>query len=282
MKFSSDLKLIVLYHGNFGEKFVANLMNYRNSCPSFGACGIDSCVQCKDGVYSFSKNILATYAMIDPLNMPDFIENAEDFLPKKFPEADLAVAINMHPDVLLALPEKLSEFGIKALIVPIEEPRWATPGLVRQLKEKCEDLKLEFAAPKPFCSLYETKLPTIRRFFEEMAMGYPKFRIEISEENGYKKIEEIEVLRSHPCGCAWFVGIRLREFSFSTVRELWDRVSEAHHSYPCTASMDKDLEYNETLLHVAGYITRHAVDKAVGYEGEEEIPEHIRSVVIKE
>ncbi len=282
MKFKSDLKLIVFYHGSFGERFVANVINYRNSCPSFGACGIDGCVQCKEGIYSFSKNLVATYAMLDPVTMPDFIEDADAFLPKKLPEADIAVVINVHPDVLLAIPEKLAEFGVKAMIVPIEEPRWATPGLVKQLKEKCDEFGLEFAAPKPFCSLYETKQPTIRRFFEEMRLGYPEFRIEIEEDGDYKKISELEVLRSHPCGCAWFVGVRLRDFSFRTVRELWDRVSETHHSYPCTASMEKDNEYNETLLHVAGYITRHAVDKAIGYTGDEEIPKQIEHVVLKE
>ena len=43
--------------------------------------------------------------------------------------------------------------------------------------------------------------------------------------------------------------------------------------------MEKDIEYNETLLHVAGYAVRHAIDEALGYEGDEDIPEHIKSIV---
>ncbi len=279
--FRSDLKLTIFYNGFFGERFIANLMNYKNSCPSFGACGIDACVQCKENVYSFSKNIIATYGMIDPANLPDFIENAEDFLPKKIVKADIAIAINIHPDLLIALPEKLAEQNYKAYIVPVEESKWCSPGLAKQIKEKCDELGIEFAAPKPFCLLREKdEHPTINRFVREMGIGYPKFEIDLEEIDGRKKIKNVRILRSEPCGAAWFVGVRLREFEFETIRELWDRVAETHHSFPCTGSMEKDREYNETLLHIAGYSVRHAVDIAIGYDGDEDIPEHIKKIVI--
>ncbi len=279
-EFKSDLKIIVFYNGFFGERFVANLMNYSNSCPSFGACGIDQCVQCKEKVYSFSKNIIAAFAMVDPTMMPQFIEDAEDFLPKVIPPADIAIAINLHPDVLYALPEKLKEPGIKDLIVPVEEPRWCSAGLAKQLKEKCSELGIEFAAPKPFCIMKPSEeTPLLNRFVEEFGLGYPEFEIEYREINGFKKIETVRVIRSEPCGCAWFIGIKLREFQFENFRELWDRVAEAHHSFPCTGSMEKDNEYNETILHVAGYTARRAVDRALGYRGYEEIPEHLSEII---
>lgn len=279
--FQSDLKLIVFQHGFFGERFVANLMNYPNSCPSYGACGIDGCTQCKDGLYNFSKNIIAVFSMPDPTTMPDFIENAEDFLPKAIPEADIAVAINLHPDVLAVLPEKLAG-KVKALIVPVEESRWCSPGLARQIKEKCDELGIEFAAPKPFCNLRPNEEhPVINRMIEEMRIGYPEFEIELLEDGK----AYVRISRSQPCGCAYYIGIKLRGFDFTEVkegkmRELWNVVAEAHHSYPCTASMERDNEYNETLLHIGGYIARHAVNKALGYEGDEDIPEHIKHIVL--
>lgn len=280
-EFKSDLKLTIFYNGFFGERFIANLMNYKNSCPSFGACGLDGCVQCKENVYSFSKNIIATYGMLDPTNLPDFIENADDFLPKNIAKADIAIAINMHPDLLIALPEKLAPLGYRAFIVPVEEPKWCSPGLAKQIKEKCDELGLEFAAPKPFCLLRESEEhPVINRFVREMGMGYPKFEIDFVEFNGRKRIKNVRILRSEPCGAAWFVGIRLREFEFESFRQLWDRVAEAHHSFPCTGSMEKDLEYKETLLHMAGYTVRHAVDEALQYDGDEDIPDHIKNIVI--
>ncbi len=273
--FRSDLKLVIFYNGFFGERFIANLMNYPNSCPSYGACGIDGCTQCKENVYSFTKNIVAAFGMVDPSTMPDFIENAEDFLPKYIPEADVAIAINLHPDVLVALPEKL--FGkVKALIVPVEESKWCSPGLAKQLREKCDEVGIEFEAPKPFCNLRESRRhPTINRFIKEFGLGYPEF--EIIKEDG--KISEVRILRSEPCGAAWYIGVKLRNFKFESMRELWNQIAEAHHSFPCTASMEKDIEYNETLLHIAGYIARHAVNKALGYEGDEDIPEHIEDIV---
>lgn len=281
--FKSDLTLVIFYHGVFGERFIANVMNYSNSCPSLGACGIDLCNQCKENVYNFSKNIIATFGMLDPMTMPRFIEDASDFLPKEIPRADLAVAINLHPDVLTALPEMLKESGFKGLIIPVEDPRWCPGGLVKQLKEKCDELGLDFAAPKPFCTLTPLdEHPTINRFIEEMGMGYPVFEIEAEEKNGHRRIDAIRTLRSEPCGAAWFIGVKLRGFEFDNFRELWNMVTEAHHSYPCMGSMERGAEYNEALLHIAGYVARHAVDKALGYKGDEDIPEHIVDVVVKE
>ncbi|MEM0350774.1 MAG: DUF166 domain-containing protein [Archaeoglobaceae archaeon] len=270
--FQSNLRVVIFHYGFFGERFIANLMNYTNSCPSYGACGINSCTRCKEGLYSFSKNILASFHMVDPKTLPSFIENAEDYLPKFIPECDVVIAINLHADILLALPKKI-EGKASALIVPVEEPRWCTLGLAKQLEEKCEKFGIEFLAPKPFCSMKKSGKRIIDRFIEEFGIGYPKFEIEDGK---------VRVLRSQPCGAAWYIGIKLRGFDFSNyeIRELWKLVSEAHHSYPCTASMEKDMEYNDTLLHVAGYIARHAVDEAIGYKGDEEIPVQLRKVVI--
>jgi hypothetical protein len=47
-------------------------------------------------------------------------------------------------------------------------------------------------------------------------------------------------------------------------------VAVAHHSFPCTASMDMDPEIGEPILHVAGYAIREAVKKAVSKSLERE------------
>lgn len=272
--FSSDLKLIVFYSGVFGEKFIANLINYTNSCPSFGACGVDLCTKCKEGLYSFSDNIVAVFEMPDPKTLPQFIEDADKFLPKCIPKADIAIAINMHPDILLSLPKLLAN-NVKALIVPVEESKWCTKGLAMQIEGICQELGIEFAAPKPFCNLKPKDDSVIDRFVKEFGLGYPKFEIELVDN----RIKDIRVLRSQPCGCAWYIAIRLKNFEFKSIRELWDRISEAHHSFPCIASMEIDTEYEETLLHVAGYIARHAVDEAIGYENED-IPENVMKFIL--
>lgn len=42
--------------------------------------------------------------------------------------------------------------------------------------------------------------------------------------------------------------------------DLRERISEAHHAYPCTGSMERDAELGDTVLHVGGYIIRDAVE----------------------
>jgi hypothetical protein len=49
-----------------------------------------------------------------------------------------------------------------------------------------------------------------------------------------------------------------------TKREtLYDAIARAHHSYPCTATMNIDPETREPILHIGGYIIREEVEKAV-------------------
>ncbi|MDI9646513.1 MAG: DUF166 family protein [Archaeoglobales archaeon] len=267
------MELLIFQNGFFAERFVANLMNYPNSCPSYGACGIDACTQCKAKIYSFTKNIVAVYSLPDPKTMPDFIENPKDFLPKKVAEADVAILINIHPDILASMPSYL-EGKVSAVIVPTEEPSWCKAGLRKQISEKFLDLKIEFEAPKPFCS-FKPSTKILKKFYEEFKVGYPEFEIDM--EDG--RIRSVRVLKSQPCGAAWYIAVKLRNKKFENMRELWSAISEAHHSFPCTASMEKDVEYGDTLLHVAGYIARHSVDKALKYTGDEEIPSNLTKVV---
>ncbi|HMB45758.1 MAG TPA: DUF166 family protein, partial [Candidatus Methanoperedens sp.] len=45
--------------------------------------------------------------------------------------------------------------------------------------------------------------------------------------------------------------------------KLDEVISNAHHAYPCTASMERDAETKDTILHKAGYIIREAVHGAL-------------------
>jgi len=40
-------------------------------------------------------------------------------------------------------------------------------------------------------------------------------------------------------------------------------ISGAHHAYPCTASMERDAELKDTILHKAGYIIREEVWRGI-------------------
>jgi hypothetical protein len=96
----------------------------------------------------------------------------------------------------------------------------------------------------------------IKSFVAEFMIGRPEVRVEVDRRGC---IAHIDVLRSAPCGSTWFVAKQLVGVEVENRRELYERISESHHSYPCTASMEKDRELGDTILHKAGYIIRAAM-----------------------
>jgi len=222
------MRLSILYGSDFGEKFISNLIEW-----------------------SFA----------DSIHYVERIEIKDDVVDEysiDLPKVDVAVAIDIHPDILLDLPENLTHY--KALIVPIERP---TPkGLLNQLEAICEDVGLELATPKPFCNL-SPNCGVIKEFVEYFQIGCPIFKAQTIDLGDKRIISRVEVIRSQPCGLAWFVAEKLRGFVFKSKDELWSYLSELHHSYPCTASMHVDPDYGDTLLHISGFILREAVGKAL-------------------
>ncbi|MCL7416134.1 MAG: DUF166 domain-containing protein [ANME-2 cluster archaeon] len=244
------MRISILYTGEFGGKVVSNLVNPSNFCIS---CG-DLCDKCRGGRTSFGDMVYEIHEL--PTELPEFIEEPEDFLPE-MGVCDLILAMGIHPDLLAALPILVESTGAKAVIIPVEEPGWAPLGLQKQLKETLESMGVECEFPKPFCSLEMTGKPVIDEIVR-MGFGRPELRIERSR-NG-KIMTRVEVLRDAPCGCTWFVAKKLK---WSDVADYKETVSEAHHAYPCTGSMDRDAELGDTILHKAGYIIREAVEKGM-------------------
>jgi len=50
---------------------------------------------------------------------------------------------------------------------------------------------------------------------------------------------------------------------------LNERISKAHHAYPCNASMDQDSILKDSILHVAGYLVRNAIRRDLSLEEQE-------------
>jgi hypothetical protein len=253
------LTLIFVYSGEFAERVIRNLINDPSFCKS---CGL-YCDFCKYGVYNHVRNIRAAIELPDPSELPAFIDDPEKHLPKNFPKADLCVASGLHKDLLLELPKHLKRVGVKGLIVPTEDFIEVPSGLRKQLDEKCQEMSLESAFPKPFCSLEPSEdKPTISRFVNELKVGRPLLEISTVKRGSCKFVESVAVKRSAPCGSTWYVARKL--IGLKTESEsLHDAIARAHHSYPCTASMGIDPEVKEPILHVAGYILREEVEKAL-------------------
>jgi hypothetical protein len=256
------LTLVFVYSDSFAERVIRNLINDPSFCKS---CGL-YCDSCKYSVYSYVRNVRAAIEILPPSELPAFIDDAEKYLPKAIPKADLCIVSGLHKDLLLELPNYIEKVGIKGLIVPIENFVEVPSGLRMQLDKKCKELGLESAFPKPFCSLEPSKeTPLISRFIKEFKIGRPLLEISAIKRGKYEVIESTIVRRSAPCGSTWYVARKL--IGLETKKEpLYDAIAKAHHSYPCTATMGIDPEEKEPILHIAGHIIREEVEKSLGNE----------------
>lgn len=254
-----ELSLVFVYSADFMERVIRNIINDPSYCKS---CGL-YCETCKYDVYSFVRNVRAAIQLPNPTDLPAFIDNPEEFMPKKLPEADICLASGLHRDLLLELPERLKEAGIKALIAPIEDWQEVPTGVRKQMKAKCSELGLECAFPKPFCTLEpENDKPIIARFIRETRVGRPLLEISTTRIGNDEVIEYASVTRSAPCGSTWYVARKLA--GVSTKQDaLYDAIAKAHHSFPCTATMVTDPETKEPILHIGGFTIREEVDKAL-------------------
>jgi hypothetical protein len=256
---NEDVALVFIYSQDFMERVIRNLVNDPCFCKS---CGL-YCESCKYNVYSFVRNVRAAIQLPNPADLPAFIDNPEEYMPKKLPKADLCLSSGLHKDLLLELPQHMKKAGMKGLIVPIEDWSEVPSGVKRQLEEKCEELGLESAFPKPFCTLEPAEdKPTISRFVAETKVGRPSLEISTTRIGKDEVIECAVVRRSAPCGSTWYIARKLA--GVSTRKEaLYDAIAKAHHSYPCTATMNADPETKEPILHIGGYAIREEVEKAL-------------------
>jgi hypothetical protein len=251
------LKLVVFYSGEFGGRVVGNLVNYSGFCIS---CG-EACTQCRNVRPGYAENIVSLVEMPDPASLGDFIDDVEPYLPKDIPQADIALVMNVHPDILFGLLPKLKEAGIKGIVGCSERPQELPLGQRKQLEEKAAELGMEAAFAKPFCAMRpDPTKPNIAAFLEKAGIGEPLIEVAVQRSRvGKDHIVAANVIRTAPCGSTWFVAKRLLGLE-PDQPDIRERISEAHHAYPCTASMERDTELGDTILHKGGYIIREAVE----------------------
>ncbi len=197
-----------------------------------------------------------------PRALPLVIDDPADFLPPKFSPADLVLALGDTPAVAQLIPDIARMAGAKAILAPVDRNESLPAGLIKQLRGWLDDLHIASAFPKPFCSLTpETyNLPPITvkyddPYIREFArhFGTPLFRVSVDEE---KCISAVAMVRDSTCGCARHVAEGLVG---RTVADAEFEAGMLHHHFPCLASMNQDVDYKDTLMHVSGNILREAV-----------------------
>jgi len=262
------------------QKFVGNLINNEEFCK---ACELleqnVKCDHCREHLKNYSNSIYF-YEKIG-LNVPDFIEEPELYFPKNIPAVDFLIIIGIHQDLLSGLPNYLKEKEIKTVIIPVENPKWVPPGLQTQVLEEFEKLGIQAAFPKPFCALSKElneynkvgfnitqNRDKIYEFIDYYKIGVPIVSFLLSE--GGKAISDTCVLQSAPCGSTYFILQQLKaKYINNGELSLNERISKAHHSYPCNASMDQDSILKDSILHIGGYLVRNAIRKELGLNEQE-------------
>jgi len=202
-----------------------------------------------------------------PSVYPLVIDYPEDFLPDDLRPADLVLAFGEHKGVAELVPEVVKATGARAVIAPVDREEWLPRGLARQLRGWLEDMGVACVTPKPLCSLTETAYnlrrhqveyddPLIAEFARHF--GRPEFGITVDPEG--QTIAAVEVLRDAVCGCARYVAQGLVGVS---VDDAEFEAGMLHHHYPCLAGMGKDPDFNDTIMHVSGYIMKEQVAEQV-------------------
>ncbi|MGP3667331.1 MAG: DUF166 domain-containing protein [Candidatus Bathyarchaeota archaeon] len=245
------MRLYFIYGDEFGERVIGNLLNYSTFCES---CGL-LCEHCRTVYPSYASDFEGVFKV--DTNLPTFIDEPEKYLPPNLGLAEVLIVVGVHIDLLLTIPKLVIDSKVKGVIAPIENRHWCPPAVKNRVKNELNEIGVESAFPKPFCSLEKPgNGGVIDRFIDRYKIGRPELKVKISKG----VIREATVLRSAPCGSTWYIArqIRLRD-----VKGIEEVTSKAHHTYPCTASMEVDKEIGDTILHKAGYIIREEVLKAI-------------------
>ncbi len=225
------MRILIAIQGHYGQRIADNIKKYAPA-------------DWEIFIYTF------------PAELPSIIDDAEQFLPRELPQADLLISLGEHPGVAQMIPDLVARSGVRAVIAPTDNRAWLPPGLARQIKQKLASQGVEMVYPVPFCTLTEkdAQNPYIREFARYF--GRPTVEIEMDRN----KVKSVHIVRGAPCGCTSYVTEGLVG--------VWDRdvVEKAgllHHQYPCLATMNMDQEFGDTLMHRAGLMTKLAVEGAL-------------------
>ena len=246
----------VSFDDTFAQRLLRHLVNEENYCHGCGAL----CDHCRDtyGI-DFSPNIVDVLEL--PAVLPYYIDRPQDYFGEHLAPHDITLAVNIHEELLLALPAMAAEAGSEAIIAPCEHPAWISRWARDTVGKRCRELGLGWAAPKPFCSLQPGRHPAIDRFMEYFRVGFPQ--LEVTVKDGL--IREARVRRSAPCGNTYYVAFNLKGAKADT--SVIERVAKYWHSFPCVASMEMDRELGDTILHLSGYHHYEAIREALTEQG---------------
>jgi hypothetical protein len=257
---------------SYANRVIGNLRGYENFCTSCAA----ECINCRTPYRrNFSENIVGVFSF--PSVLPYVLENPDAYVPANVARHDVLLIIAIHEQILLECVKQCPNWGTKGVVVPLEGPHWISPSTRTKAQKICEGHGIEIAFPKPFCAFKPPEGGVLARFRRAFHVGYPE--VELTVKDG--RITKTNVKVSGGCGSTyyiarWLLGKRVDE-------DLeFEVLSKRLHSYPCTASMERDPELNDdTCLHIAGDAHRSILLSLKGAAAREEKPAMVLSPVGK-
>jgi hypothetical protein len=201
-----------------------------------------------------------------PRVIPPIVDDPEDFLPDTLPQADLVIALGDVVGLAQLIPDVVRMADAQAVIAPIDRNESLPPGLARQLEGWLENMGIASVFPKPFCSLTEAsynRTPLVLNYENKLISRFAKHfgKPEIKADVKDGQISQTEVVRDAACGCARHVSDNLIG---TPVENALEEAGMLHHHYPCLASMNKDPDYLDTLMHVSGNLLVDALKDNLG------------------
>jgi thymidylate synthase len=187
--------------------------------------------------------------------LPNPMDDLSGILPMEVPAADLLLLLSEHPSAPQLIPDLLVLSGATAVISPIDNGSWFPQGEASKLAKLLQEQGVPYAFPRPFCALKETGDPIIDEFVKRF--GSPM--LEIESVDGMT-VSKATVVRGAPCGCTDSVAEGLLGARLEEAIEL---SGLKHHHFPCLASMSKESELDDTLMHLSGLELKRRVEEEV-------------------
>jgi len=235
------------YLQEFNTHYAGRVIGNLRGKPEFCTACAAECTHCREPYRrDFSADIAGVFPF--PAVLPHVIEKPEQYLPSGVPPHDALLVIHIHEQILFEMLKHCGGWGTKCVIVPLEAPDWITPSARAQAIAICESNGIEIAFPKPFCAFKPHAGGALAAFRDYFHIGYPE--VELVVEDG--KITKADVIASGACGSTYYIARWLigRSLEDDLVTEV---ISKRLHSFPCTASMERDPELgDDTPLHIAG------------------------------
>jgi len=231
------------FNTHYAERVLGNLRGQPEFCT---ACAAE-CAHCRDPYKrDFSGDMVGVFSF--PAVLPYVIEKPEEYVPPDIPLHDALLAIHIHDQILIEILKHCGRWATKCVVVPLEAPDWMTQSARTQAIAICQASGVEIAFPKPFCGFRPSPGTALAAFRDYFHIGYPE--VELTVEGG--KITKANVIASGACGSTYYIARWLigRDLKDDLVTEV---ISKRLHSFPCTASMERDPELgDDTPLHIAG------------------------------